>query len=103
MQLAWFRRVRPTPDAAQAPEPPLAPDDEFAAQVRRVLAEFQPYLNADGGAAELVRIGENGDVHIRLRGACAGCPQSSVTFDLTLEQRLREVAPKFRRLIRIEC
>lgn len=96
MHLPWFRRKPPPADTP----PPVA--DEFAAQVQRVLAEIQPYLNADGGAAELVRIGPDGDVHIRLHGACAGCPQSAVTFDLTLEQRLREVAPKFRRLVRIE-
>jgi len=46
--------------------------------VEKALEELRPQLQADGGDIELLVI-ENGVVKVRMKGACAGCPMSTMT------------------------
>jgi len=49
-------------------------------EVKKVLDEIRPSLQADGGDVELVDVDEKtGLVKLKLRGACVGCPMSQMT------------------------
>lgn len=59
-------------------------------EVEKALNTIRPMLMADGGNVELVDVTDDGDVKLRLTGACAGCPSSQVTLKMGIEQALRE-------------
>lgn len=59
-------------------------------KVEKVLDEIRPGLQADGGDVELVDVTEDGIVKVKLTGACAGCPMSTVTLKMAIEKRLKE-------------
>ena len=59
--------------------------------VQRVLNEIRPQIQLDGGDLELDAVDEiNGVVRVRLRGACVGCPLSSVTLEAGISAALRK-------------
>jgi Fe-S cluster biogenesis protein NfuA len=62
-------------------------------KVQRVIAEIRPNLQADGGDIELVGV-EDGTVKVRLKGACAGCPMSTMTVKWGVENYLRKKIPE---------
>jgi Fe-S cluster biogenesis protein NfuA len=55
------------------------------ASVAAALALVRPAVRADGGDIELVDIGEDGVVRVRLLGGCVGCPSASVTLTHGIE------------------
>ena len=57
--------------------------------VDEALDEVRPYLIADGGNVELVKI-ENGIVAVRLNGACGTCASSSATMKGGIEKLLKK-------------
>lgn len=57
--------------------------------VDKALDEVRPYLIADGGNVELVKI-ENGIVAVRLNGACGTCASSSATMKGGIEKLLKQ-------------
>ena len=59
------------------------------AKVEEVLNNIRPSLQADGGDVELVDVKE-GIVSVRLKGACAGCPMSTMTLKNGIERILKE-------------
>jgi Fe-S cluster biogenesis protein NfuA len=63
-------------------------------QVEKVLNEIRPGLQADGGDVELVEVTEDGIVKVKLTGACAGCPMSTITLKMAIEKRLKEKIPE---------
>ena len=63
-------------------------------RVSEVLERIRPAIQSDGGDLELVEITEGGVVRIRLHGACVGCPSSSMTLHMGIEQNLREHVPE---------
>lgn len=57
-------------------------------QIKKVLDEVRPSLQADGGDVELVDIDEKtGVVKVKLTGACHHCPMAA----MTLEQGIARV------------
>ncbi len=62
-------------------------------KVEQVLNEVRPGLQADGGDVELVDVTEDGIVKVKLTGACAGCPMSTMTLKMAIEKRLKEQIP----------
>lgn len=63
-------------------------------QVAEQLEEIRPALQADGGDIELVDVDEEtGVVHVRLVGACAGCPMSQMTLQMGVERLLKNKVP----------
>jgi Fe-S cluster biogenesis protein NfuA len=69
--------------------------DESKAKIRETLdREIRPRLQADGGDVELVGIGEDGVVQVRLTGACSGCPFSAMTLAIGVEQTLKAAVPE---------
>lgn len=63
-------------------------------EVQKVLDTVRPALQADGGDAELVDVGDDGVVKLRLTGACAGCPMSQLTLKQGIEKVLKEKLPQ---------
>ena len=57
--------------------------------VDEALDEVRPYLIADGGNVELVKI-ENGIIAVRLNGACGTCASSSATMKGGIEKLLKK-------------
>lgn len=66
--------------------------EPLAARVQSALDEVRPYLDSHGGDVELIGV-ENGIVRLRLQGSCSGCPSSSATLKLAIEDAIHKVAP----------
>jgi Fe-S cluster biogenesis protein NfuA len=58
-------------------------------KVQAVLDNIRPSLRADGGDVELVDV-KDGVVSVRLKGACAGCPMSTMTLKNGIERILKQ-------------
>jgi len=70
-------------------------DMSFKEQVQDALNKVRPSLQADGGDVELVDVDEgSGIVHVRLQGACAGCPMSQMTLKMGIEKVLKQNVPE---------
>lgn len=66
--------------------------EPLRARVDRALAKVRPVLERHQGDVELVSL--DGDVaHLRLLGACKGCPSSTETLKRHVEEALFEEAP----------
>lgn len=63
-------------------------------KVIEVLNEVRPGLQADGGDVELVEVTDDGIVRVKLTGACAGCPMSTLTLRVAIEKKLMERIPE---------
>ncbi len=66
-------------------------------RVEEVLDKIRPALMADGGNVELVDV-EDGVVTVRLTGACAGCPMSTMTLRAGVERVLQQELPELKKL-----
>lgn len=66
--------------------------------VQAVLEQIRPALQADGGDVELVDI-KDGVVHLKLTGACSGCPMSAMTLKMGIERILKEKVPEVTKVI----
>jgi Fe-S cluster biogenesis protein NfuA len=63
----------------------------FEQDVRNVIDDIRPALQADGGDIELVKTEEaTGMVTVRLQGACRGCPGATMTLKMGVERLLKE-------------
>lgn len=70
--------------------------------VREAMSDVQAYARSHGGTIELVGVSDEGDVKVRFRGACNGCPLSAVTLKTGIEQRLRELVPGVKRVMQVK-
>ena len=66
-------------------------------RVEKALEELRPQLQADSGDIELLGI-ENGIAKVRMKGACAGCPMSTMTLKMGVEQYLKKKIPEIVRV-----
>ncbi len=64
------------------------------ARVEGALESVRPYLGSHGGDVELVEVTDEGVVRLRLLGSCDGCPSSSVTLTLAVEEAVETAAPE---------
>jgi Fe-S cluster biogenesis protein NfuA/nitrite reductase/ring-hydroxylating ferredoxin subunit len=69
----------------------LHPED-IETRVARALVEVRPYLKSHGGNVELVKI-DKGVAYLRLEGSCHGCPSSTITLKLAIEEAIYKAAP----------
>ncbi len=70
-------------------------------EVEKPLESIRPSLQGDGGDIELVGVGEDGIVQVRLTGACGGCPMSQMTLKMGVEKTLREMVPQVTSVITV--
>lgn len=66
-------------------------------RVEAVLQRVRPFLQADGGDIELLRVDGN-SANVRLTGVCAHCPSAHMTLYLGVEMALRDDMPDFETL-----
>ncbi len=59
------------------------------AKVIEAINAIRPALQNDGGDIEFVKLDGN-NVHVKLVGACAGCPMSQLTLTNGVQRYLRE-------------
>ncbi len=67
-------------------------------KVEEALKLIRPALEADGGGVELVDVGPEGVVKVRLTGACSGCPMSQMTLTQGVERLLKKEVPGVERV-----
>ena len=67
-------------------------------QVQEVLNIIRPSLQADGGDVELVDV-KDGIVSVKLKGACSGCPMSTMTLKKGIERFLKEKLPDVKEVV----
>ena len=69
-------------------------------KVEEVLAKVRPVLVRDGGNVELVEV-EDGIVKVKLVGACAGCPMSTMTLKNGIERILKQEIPEVKEVVAV--
>ena len=69
--------------------------------VEAVLDKIRPSLMRDGGNVELVDVND-GTVQLRLTGACAGCPMSTMTLKMGIERILKQEIPEVKEVVAVE-
>ncbi|MFA3782537.1 NifU family protein [Melioribacteraceae bacterium 4301-Me] len=73
-------------------------NDALEKKVKQALETIRPYLKADGGDVELVKVDDDGIVEVRLTGACTDCPMSQMTLRAGVERALIREVPGVRRV-----
>ena len=69
-------------------------------QIEQVLEQVRPALRMDGGGIEFVRYDKStGAVHVRMQGACVGCPMSEITLKMGVEAALQDAIPEIKEVI----
>jgi Fe-S cluster biogenesis protein NfuA len=66
-------------------------------QVAQCIEDVRPQLQADGGDIELVDV-ENGTAKVKLKGACNGCPMSTMTIQWGVENYIKKRVPEIRKV-----
>lgn len=70
-------------------------------RVRDALDQVRPYLDSHGGDVELLGI-DGASVRLRLRGSCSGCPSSTITLKLAIENAIHKLAPEIEGVITVQ-
>lgn len=70
-------------------------------KIRDILdQEIRPAVAMDGGDITFDRY-ESGVVYLHLQGSCSGCPSSTMTLKMGIENRLREAIPEIQEVVSI--
>jgi Fe-S cluster biogenesis protein NfuA len=69
-------------------------------KVEEVLNKIRPALIRDGGNVELVDV-DDGTVKLKLVGACAGCPMSTMTLKMGIERIMRQEIPEVKEVVAV--
>ena len=69
--------------------------------VKIVLDQVRPSLQADGGDVELKEVSDDGIVKVELQGHCRGCPYSQMTLKNGIERLLKQKIPEVKEVVNI--
>ena len=69
-------------------------------KVEAALEKIRPALLRDGGDVKLVEVSD-GVVKLRLTGACAGCPMSTMTLRHGIERVLKAEVPEVKEVVAV--
>lgn len=76
-------------------------DDEMVKKIKNVLETYvKPAVEMDGGAIEFMKFDE-GKVHLVLKGACSGCPSSTVTLKQGIEGMMKRMVPEVQEVVAV--
>jgi Fe-S cluster biogenesis protein NfuA len=67
-------------------------------KVEEALEKVRPSLQADGGDVQLIDVGADGVVKVKLTGACGSCPMSQMTLKMGIEKVLKQNVPEVTRV-----
>ncbi len=70
-------------------------------QVEKALEKIRPALQRDGGDVELVEVGDDGIVKVKLTGACGGCPMSQITLKQGIERVVKQEVPSIKEVVSV--
>ena len=70
-------------------------------QVRAAMLDVQAYARSHGGQIVLLGVSNEGDVSIKLTGACNGCPMSGLTLKHGIEEQLKILVPGVRKVVQV--
>ncbi len=73
---------------------------EIQEKIEKALNNIRPALQMDGGDVEFLKY-EDGTVYVKLLGACGGCPMSTMTLKLFIEERLKEEVPEVKEVVQV--
>lgn len=77
-------------------------DDEISAQIRELIeTRVRPMVAMDGGDIEFESF-KDGVVMLRMRGACAGCPSSTMTLKSGIENMLKHFVPEVTEVLPVQ-
>jgi len=81
-------------DVAEAESDDEGPNSEIIKKIRELLeTRVRPAVAQDGG--DIVYHGfDRGIVYLHMQGACAGCPSSTITLKMGIENLLRHYIPE---------
>ena len=83
-------------DAVAAEAEPAGEDGEIVAQIKELLdTRVRPAVAMDGGDITFQGY-EDGVVTLQMQGACSGCPSSTATLKMGIENMLRHYIPEIR-------
>jgi Fe-S cluster biogenesis protein NfuA len=81
---------------------PIAADPDAEKKIIALLDEYiRPAVEGDGGAIDFKSF-TNGTVRVVLKGACSGCPSSTVTLKSGIENLLKQMVPGVKEVIAIQ-
>jgi len=63
-------------------------------RIQRAPDRVRPYLGSHAGGVEYLGLTEQGTARLRLEGSCHGCPSSTVTVRLAIEDAVKDAAPE---------
>jgi len=85
---------QPIIDAALVKKDDGEEDDEITAQIKELLeTRVRPAVMMDGGDIVFESF-DSGVVYLRMQGACAGCPSSTATLKMGIENMLKHFVPE---------
>ena len=74
--------------------PPRKRTDEIVAQIKELLeTRVRPAVAQDGGDI-IFEAFEDGVVYLHMQGSCSGCPSSTATLKVGIENMLRHYIPE---------
>lgn len=76
--------------------------NDLRERVQSTLDLIRPNLQADGGDVELLDVGEDGIVKVRLQGTCHGCPMAAMTLQMGIERILKQQVPEVQGVENVE-
>ena len=71
-------------------------------RVEEALNKVRPSLQADGGDVELIDVDAEGVVKVKLQGACAGCPMSTMTLKMGIEKVIKQNVPEITKVENVQ-
>ncbi len=71
---------------------------ELETRIHNALAQVRPFLQADGGDVEFVRMREDGILELSWTGTCKICPMSMMTLRAGVERTIMKEVPEVRRV-----
>jgi len=73
-------------------------EENLFEKVKDKLEIISPFLEVDNGGVELVEVSSTGIVKVKLTGACANCPMSSLTLRAGIERAITKELPQIKRV-----
>lgn len=78
-----------------------ATQDTMRERVEKVFESIRPSIEMHGGNIEYVQF-EHGILSIRFLGACVGCPISSFTLKLGIQEAIKEHIPEVLEVVAVD-
>jgi Fe-S cluster biogenesis protein NfuA len=79
---------------AQAPAGAAADDDEVVAQIKELLETRVRHAVAQDGGDIVFQDFRDGVVYLHMQGSCSGCPSSTATLKMGIENLLKHYVPE---------